>query len=413
MKGFRHLVTHVKKYGRQHQALYFLALMILFWAIFDGTTTYITPLIITERGVSKTLMGIIIGTSSVVGAIFDFIMCKVLKKAHFRQIFMLMFGLCFFYLGVLYVANSVALFVLAMAIWGIYYDLKNFGSFDFVARFVPSEEHASSFGLLQVFQATGYLIAPILAGLLIGQTVGKLPFFAALIVIGIAGMFLLRLLAEEKRSKTVELTARYNYKGMFQELKLWLSIDKIILPVLLLNTTLCIIDAFFWTVGPLLAESFRDIHPLAGFFMAAYTLPTLLVGWLVGGVTARFGKKRTAFIALLVGSGILSLIRYSHNSVMMIVIVFLASFCIAFAWPALKATFADYISETRRYEKEIEGLEDFYTNLGYVIGPMTAGIVADRVGNQATFGYLGIFGMIMALVLLKVTPRKINLPKRF
>ncbi|MFH0942576.1 MAG: MFS transporter [Candidatus Beckwithbacteria bacterium] len=412
MNDFRHLVLHIKLYGRRHQALYFLALMILFWSVFDGLTTYITPLIMTEAGLSKTLMGIIIGTSSMFGAIFDFWMCKLFKRGHFRQIFMLMFGLCALYIGALFLAKSVVLFLAAMALWGVYYDLKNFGSFDFVSRFVKEEEHASSFGVLQVFQAVGYLLAPILAGLLIGQTVGKWPFITSAIFLLIAGLFLFRLIIEEKRSNTIELRTNYNYKGIFQEIKLWLRLDKIILPVLVMSMTLCIIDAFFWTVGPLLAGSFQDIRMLAGLFMTAYTLPTLLVGWLVGGVTNRLGKKRTAFLSLLIGSGILSLIKFANHSVMVIGLVFLASICISLAWPAIKAAFADYISETRKYEKEIEGLEDFYTNLGYVIGPITAGIVADQVGNQATFSYLGLFGIVMALVLLKVTPREIRVPKR-
>ena len=405
------MLLHLRKYGRLHEALYFLALMILFWSVFDGMTTYITPLIMTEAGMSKTLIGIIIGSSSVFGAVFDFLMCKLFKHGHFRQIFMLMFGLCFAYIGILYLAKSVALFILAMALWGVYYDLKNFGSFDFVSRFVKAEEHTSSFGVLSVFQAVGYLLAPIMAGFLIGQKVGGWPFAAAAIFLAIAGLFLFRLLVEEKKSSQVELKTSYNYKGFFQEIKLWLKIDRVLLPVLLMMMTLNIIEAFFWTIGPLLAESFRDIHPLAGFFMAAYTLPTLLVGWWVGRATAKLGKKRTSYLGLLLGSLLLSLMKFIDRSVLMILDVFIASFCLAFSWPAIKAAFADYIKETRKYEKEIVGLEDFYTNLGFVIGPIMAGIIADQVGNQASFSMLGVFGVVMALLLFKITPKQINVMK--
>ena len=411
MKDFRHLLLHFKKYGRQHEALYFLALMILFWSVFDGITTYITPLIMTEAGMSKTLIGIIIGSSSVFGAVFDFLMCKLFKHGHFRQIFILMFGLSFGYIGVLYLAKGVGLFLLAMALWGVYYDLKNFGSFDFVTRFVKAEEHSSSFGVLSVFQAVGYLLAPIMAGFLIGQKVGGWPFAAAAIFLAIAGLFLFRLLVEEKKSSQAELKTSYNYKGFFQEIKLWLKIDRVLLPVLLMMMTLNIFDGFFWTIGPLLAESFKDIRPLAGFFMAAYTLPPLLVGWLIGGATAKLGKKRTSYLGLLLGSLLLSLMKFIDYSVVMILDVFIASFCLAFSWPAIKAAFADYIKETRKFEKEIVGLEDFYTNLGFVIGPILSGFLADRVGNQATFSLLGLLGVLVTLVLIKITPRKINVLK--
>ena len=411
MKDFRHLALHVRRYGKQHQALYSLALMILFWSVFDGTTTYITPLIMTEAGMTKTLIGIIIGSSSVFGAVFDFLMCRLFKRGHFRRIFMLMFGLCFAYLAVLYLAQSVALFGLAMALWGVYYDLKNFGSFDFVSRFVKVEEYTSSFGVLSVFQAVGYLLAPIMAGFLIGQTVGGWPFAAAAVFLAIAGLFLFRLLVEDKKLPHKELKTSYNYKGFFQEIKLWLKIDRVLLPVLSMMMTLNIIEAFFWTIGPLLAESFRDIHPLAGFFMTAYTLPPLLVGWLVGGATVKLGKKKVSYLGLLLGSLLLSLMKFIDQSALVILDVFIASFFIAFSWPAIRAAFADYIKETRKYEKEIEGLEDFYTNLGFVIGPILAGVIADKMGNQTAFSVLGIFGAMMALLLFKITPRQINVLK--
>ena len=408
MKDFRHLVLHIRRYGKQHQALYFLGLMILFWSIFDGMTTYVTPLVMTEAGMSKTLMGLIIGSSSVFGAIFDFLMCKIFKHGHFRQIFILMFGLCFGYIGALYLAKGVGLFLLAMGLWGVYYDLKNFGSYDFVSRFVKAEEHSSSFGLLQVFQAIGYLLAPLFAGMLIQKTVGGMPFIFSAVFLGVAGLFLLRLFAEEKKGPQEKIKICSPYKGFVHEIKRWRKLDKILLPVLLMIMVLNIMDGFFWTIGPLLAESFANYHQMAGLFMSAYTLPTLLVGWWVGGVTKKFGKKRTSFISLLLGSLVLSLINFVKHPLGVIGIVFTASLAFSLAWPALKAAFADYIKETGKYEKEIEGLEDFYTNLGFIIGPILSGFLADRVGNQMTFSLLGLLGVLLALVLIKITPRKIN-----
>ena len=405
------MVLHIKRYGKLHQALYWLVLMILFWSIFDGITTYVTPLIMTEAGMSKTMMGLIIGSSSAFGAVFDFLMCKLFKHGHFRQIFMLMFGLCFMYIGALYLAKTVVLFVVAMALWGVYYDLKNFGSFDFVSRFVEAKEHASSFGVLQVFQGVGYLLAPIIAGMLIKETVGGLPFLAALIFLMIAGIFLLRLLVEEKKTQQIELRMRYNYKGLLQEIKLWLKLDRVLLPVLIMIMMLNIIEGFFWTVGPLLAESLSGIHQLAGFFMTAYTLPSLLIGWWVGGITIRFGKKRTSYVSLLIGSLFLGLIEFIDQSVLIIADVFIASFFLSLSWPAVRAAFADYIKETGKYDKEIEGLEDFYTNIGFVVGPILAGWLADLVGNKTTFSLLGVLGVLTALVLVKITPRQINVLK--
>lgn len=405
-------MLHVKTYGRRHQGLYFLSLMILFWGIFDGITTYITPLVLTEHGMSKTVMGLIIGSSSVFGAIFDFLMCKIFKNSYFRRSFLLMFGLCIIYLIVLATASTLSLFLLAMVLWGIYYDLKNFGSFDFITRFTRPNEHSSSFGVLAVFQASGYLVAPIIAGLLIFDQVGQGPFYAAGVFLTMSFLIFLFLIFQESKYPREKIAAQYRYRGLIHEIKLWRRLDKVLLPVLILTMMLNVIDSFFWTIGPLVAESFKSIHQLAGLFIAAYELPVLLVGWFVGRINRRLGKKRTAFISLLIGSlGLMSL-NFVTEPILMVAIVFGVAMMMSLAWPSLRAAFADYISEAGKYEQEIEGLEDLFTNFGYVIGPILAGFLADKLGNTASFSVLGVIGAITALYLMKITPRKINVLKQ-
>jgi predicted MFS family arabinose efflux permease len=411
MRDLRHLMLHVKTYGRRHQALYLLALVLLFWAVFDGITTYITPLVLIEGGLSKTAMGLIYASSSVFGAGFDFIMCKVFKNSYYRRVFLAMFALSGFYLLVLASAKTLWLFLLAMVFWGIYYDLKNFGSFDFVARFTRVNEHSSSFGVLTVFQAGGYLLAPIIAGLVIGETVGSTPFVVAAIFLVTAFLILLGLMGREANYPQEKLETQYRFRGFIFELKLWKRIDRVLLPMLILTMVLNAVDAFFWTIGPILAESFTSMHQFAGLFMAAYELPALLVGWFVGSVTRKFGKKHTAFIALLTSSLLLATLGYMTEPVLIIITVFISSALSSFAWPALRSAFADYIHEAGKYEKEIEGLEDLYTNIGYVIGPAAAGFLADYLGEAKTFSVIGVVGVLAALYLLKITPKHINVIK--
>src|SRR4030042_5053659 len=107
MRDLRHLMLHVKTYGQKHQALYLLSLVILFWAVFDGITTYVTPLVLTENGMSKTVMGLIIGSSSVFGAGFDFLMCKLFKNSYYRRVFLAMFAGSALYLLVLATAKTL------------------------------------------------------------------------------------------------------------------------------------------------------------------------------------------------------------------------------------------------------------------------------------------------------------------
>jgi len=98
---------------------------------------------------------------------------------------------------------------------------------------------------------------------------------------------------------------------------------------------------------------------------------------------------------------------YQTSPLLMVITVFFSSMLMSLAWPALRAAFADYIAEAGKYEKEIEGLEDFYTNIGYVIGPALAGFLGYHLGNAKTFSVIGIVGVITALILWKMTQKKI------
>jgi len=410
MPTIKHLIEHTKQYGNKHKTLYILALMLLFWAIYDGILSFVSPLIITQAGISGTLMGIIIGTSSISGAFFDFIACRIFKNTLFRRMFLIMFILCFIYPLLLYQAKSFWMFLIAMAIWGIYYDLKNFGEFDFIGKHIQPIDHSSSFGVLQVFISLGYLLAPILAGFMIGEVVGWKPFVLSWIFLGISIIFFLGLLILTKKSKSTTINSKKSPRkiNFFMEISLWKKISKTILPVLLLTLLLNFVDAFFWTIGPLLAEEFKNMQQFSGFFMTAYSLPILFIGWFIGPLTAKYGKKKTALIGLLIGSILLIPLFIFKNFLPTIGIVFISSVFMSLAWPSINGAYADYISETKSAEKEIEGLEDFFCNLGYVIGPISAGFLFDLIGSSAAFSVLGLLGVVSAIVLLIITPKHIQ-----
>jgi len=412
MPTIKHLFLHIEKYGRSHRSLYAFSTVMLFVALFDGIICYIAPLVITESGISKTMMGIIIGSASIVGAVFDFLMCRIFKNNFYRRILIFMFAICLLQPLILWQAKTFPVFLLAMAMWGIYYDLKNFACFDFVSRETGKDEHSSSFGVIQVFQSIGYFIAPIAAGVVIGEFANWAPFATAWILISLAIVsFLILIFLKRKQPEKDIVESDYACKrfNLFMELSVWRKIGKLIMPALVLTLLINTVDGFFWTIGPILAEGFLSQKMFAGFMMAAYTLPPLFVGWFVGYFTAKFGKKRTAFFSFFIGSIILAFLPLTNSLFHTTIIIFLSSTFIALSWPAINGAYADYISESRLVEKEIEGLEDFYTNIGYIIGPISAGFLADRFGNMNAFSVLGIAGALLAFILLKFTPRKINI----
>lgn len=409
MPTLHHLNKHVNKYGFKSKPLYILSIMLMFWAIFDGLLTYVTPLVLTQAGYSETMMGIIIGTSSIAGAVFDFMLCRIFKRSNFRRIFLILFAICAVYPIILWQAKSFWVFISAMALWGVYYDLYSFGSLDFLGNYTDKEEHASSSGALQVFRSLGYLLAPIFAGFTIGEIVGWQTFALSWIFLFMAFLFFIVLIKVTKEG------VNQDHQGLAcrnlaikREFKLWERTSILLKPVLILTLLISIYDAFFWTIGPLFAESFRGMDGFDGLFLAAYELPALMVGWFIGKATIRLGKKRTAFAAFGVGSLILATLPLISSPPLAIATIFLASMFISMAIPAINGTYADYIEEAPKAEKEIEAVSDFSSNLGYVIGPITAGILADAYGDSIAFSVLSIVGVIIVIVLFRITPRNIN-----
>lgn len=400
-------VGNFRKYGKSHRMLYSISLMIFFWSLFDGIVSFITPIVITDGGLSKTMLGFILGSSSLFGALFDFFLSKVFQNVHYRRIYLLMFAICFVYPLVLWQAKTVWLYLIAMAMWGLYYDLNNWGNFDVIGRVSNENERSVNFSVLYGFKSLGYLIAPFVIGLLIGEVVNWKPFFFMSVFIALSFVFFGIALknATVSAGKTKKTKPMKSF-GIFQEILLWKKVGHILWPVLIFTMIMYTIDAFFWTIGPLFSEYFNFLHVGKGVFLAMYTLPPLFIGWGVGPLTKSFGKKKTAYISTFIGAIILASFPLIHEPVILLSLTFIASCFIAVGWPSINGAYVDYLKESPILQKEIEALEDSFTNFGYVLGPISAGILADKFGNLQAFSILGIFSASVLLLLMKFTPKK-------
>jgi predicted MFS family arabinose efflux permease len=399
-----------EKYNTYLPPVFLFALAVFFWTLFDCTLTYVTPLLMEEHDFSIGVIGLIIGTSSIVGALFDFLICKFFKNSDFRKIFMVMFAICLFYPMILSRADTVWLFLFAMAVWGVYYDLNGFGIFNFIGRYTKKDDHASSFGVVQIFRSLGSMLAPMLAGLVIAMAIDWRLFAMAWFFLGVGFVFFLILLFLMRKNYVADRVHQKTQRGksFSSEIHLWKKLGKVMTPVLCVTFFLSVVDAFFWTLAPLYVETI-DFGKFGGLFLTAYILPSLFVGWFVGYITRRFGKKRTALIGILISSTILVSFVHISDSLFAILIIFFAACFSSVSLPAISAAYADYISEAPQVDGEIEGIEDVSLNSGYVVGPILAGLLAQFLGIAGAFSVLGLIGVVLAGILLAVTPKSITI----
>jgi len=390
----------------KNRLIYTFGAMTLFFMLFEGMTSYILPITITDQGLSKTMLGIILAAAAVSGAFFDFAIYKIFKEAHYRRLFIVMFASAAFYLFLVWIANAFLLFLAAMAIWGFFYDLKSFGTIDFVSRYSKKNAVAGNFGIIQTFQAIGYLLAPLIAGFLIVDYLGWQPFAAAAVFLLIAAFFLAMLFFEARKSREfLPPHEHHSSKGFLHELFAWRKTGSALLPIFLLGSFATIIDSFYMALGPLVAESL-PLEPFDGIFMFAYYLPPLLIGGLVGAIASRFGERNSALFGLLVGAAILSTFAFISSSFAIIAAVFLSACFTGLVIPLVQSSYAHAIRAAPKSKKEIQELGDFASNFGYIIGPIAAGVLADAFGTLAAFSALGVAGVVFAGVLFLMVKGK-------
>lgn len=400
------LRSHIPRY-KADSPLFSVGIMIFFFVIFDGVLMYLAPIIITGAGISESLMGLIIGSSSIAGMFFDFVLCRIIKESHYRRMFLFMLVLAALYPLFLFGGTTITIYLIAMAVWGFYYDFYNMGTLDFVERTADPKEHVSNFGVLRAFEGLGYLLAPF-AGSVLLLLLHPGPRMLAVLAVPLIISFLfyiiivLRPVGERDEYNGV---VRKDVLTFLTEMHLWKKLGAVLLPILALTLTINMVDSAIWTFGPIFSEHVGATNGFSGgVFMTAYALPPLLVGWIVGVIARRLGMKRTAQGAIAVGSLLLMSVGMVTSPILLIALIFVASFSLAIGWPSINAIYTEHIRRTPVYRKEIETLQDLFTNVGDTSGPIVGGYMAQYLGFTHTFVALGVVGVIIALFLFMVTP---------
>lgn len=385
--------------------IFMLSLSIFFWTLFDSILGYVVPIMMQEQDIPIETIGLIIGVSSVFGALFDFVIGNIFKNATFRRVFIAMFALCMVHPLVLWQAKTIWMFLIAMAIWGIYYDMYYFGVFNFIGHFTKKKDHATNFGIIQTFRSLGLVAAPIFAGSIIAKTIDWTVFFYSWVFLVIGVIFFVQLLTVMKKKTPAHherLTTKRRRNPLI-EIKLWKKLVRLMTPALFVTFYICVVNAFFWTLAPLFNDGTGTNH-FNGLLLAAFSLPALFFSSFVGKITNRFGKKRTAIVGIFISSLFLASFVFFSDPIILIAIVFISSSFMSISSPAIDAVYADYMTESQNVDNEIEGIEDLLVNLGFVVGPISAGLLAGYFSISTSFSIIGLIGVLLALILFIISP---------
>lgn len=387
------------------------SLIIFLVSVGDAIMSYLSPIYI-EKHVSNTLiMGLVISFSSLVGFLFDLYIPKLFSgKGYSFFSWVTIIAAIMFPVFFILFPPVIAVFLLGMAAWGIYYEFLHFSQFHFISRFLPVNQFARGWGILTAFKSAAYLVGPLIAVLVIPKGF-DLSFSSAFLFFTAASLALWIFNRAIPKKHPSPFTIAPTKLPISHVIKVWSILWKKIWPLYIFLFFLSVIDSTFWTIGTILSETLRADSFIGGLLLPAYSLPALFISLFAQKVAGPVGKKRAAFITAAIAGVILLPIGFISSAPVLVAIVFFASLFLSLSFPEIFAVFEDYVKRLGRSGDEMIGLQSSAVSLSYILGPVIIGALADWLGPQMTFTIVGLILVLISLLAIIIVPRKIRLPE--
>lgn len=370
--------------------------------------SFTAPYVISLHTQSVAMMGIIIGSSSFIGLLVDLIVSETHRNKGFA-----------FFLRYVFIFASVCSLILllfppmpfwffiAMACWGIYFDMMRFANFKAVYSMSKPDDYAYAWGAIEESRYLSYVFGPLIALelLVLGE---KLNFQVVLGLLLISSLLIQILTIKGKRYNKEEKLPKLGFR---HELAVIKSVLKKIWPIYLFLLSMFILDAAFWTVGILLGVELSETTALGKFVMLAYSWPGVVVALFAGRLAHYFDKTKAALIAGVAGSLLLFVGLGLFPAEAIFFVILISSTLFALVWPEIFATLEDFTLKYSEYRSEVVGIGDSASNLGYVIGPILAGILSTRVGNAQALMLISMIPLSVGLAALVLVMRASSIQK--
>ena len=384
---------------------------VLFFIYFsDALLSYWVPVFIQDTTNSAVWMGFILGFSSIVGLLADIVLPQMFKNVSSVKLIILAAVTSFAFSGFMLSATwfpYVFVFLIGMAVWGIYYEFLGFATQQFVANSVPSALHASTWAFISTFRSLAYTLGPFVAGLLLKWGDRQMIIFA--ITLAVVGYYLILLFG---MTKSVEEKVSFKHINFTAEVGHWIALFWRVWPVVVLSLLVGTVEAIFWTVGAVYADMLSETSWLGGLFLSVYMAPSLFMGFWVMRLNIVSGKKRKATMSLAASGLLLAMLGISDSVFLILLLVFISSCLSAFSYPLIDAVYSDVIARMGRQRLHLVGLTNSATSVSYIIGPMLGGLIASQFGEKMTFSVVGGAMSVMCLMLFFVLPKKLKLPQK-
>ena len=378
----------------------------------DGIMSYVAPVFVEDVVHNPLIMGLVLSSSSVFGIVCDFVFPNVFRaKHHLFFLWNTVLIAMLFPAVFLFFPHALPSFILAMAVWGIYFEFMTFSNAYFIEAFITLNRHGLAWGILSTFRSLSYFIAPLIAPILLDSGQAH-PLLTSMLLLGTGlGAIILfqRFFPNKKRLIVTEVvTKRYSAR---KELAIWRILMKKLWPLYIFVLSIFILEASMMSIGVLATEDLRQQSFIGGMFLAAHALPNLFTGLLVQKLGLRFGKKRLAFTCGSIGGVLLFTATLMPTPPLLVGMVFIAACFTSITYPAVQAAIQDYTTRLGLYGGEMIGINNSSGSLGYIIGPVLAGALGLSFGSVRAIGIIGLLFAFVSVLNFILVPRKLHMPQ--
>jgi MFS family permease len=359
------------------------------------------------------MMGIMMSFSSLLGFLADLVFPQIFRRVTERRMVMLAISSVLMTAGILLWTTHfpmVALFLIAMGIWGLYYEFLYFGMSQFVARIAPVTQRSGVWSVIGVIKSVAYFIGPLIGSwLFVWQGNLVIIFvYAALAFVSYTVWLMVKFKKSENKPEDDKEVEGFSLRD---EIEHWRVLFRHVWPILLVSYLLGLVDATFWTTGVVFSDVLVKKSWEGGLFVSAYIMPAIFIGFVVARLGIYKGKKKLAEIFLLLSGLFMAGLGLVSVTMELVILALLIGIVSSFAWPMVNAVYSDILARMGREQKHMTGMASSMVNLSYITGPVIAGFAANRIGEQKTMMWMGVFVSLVAVILLIVTPRKLKLPQ--
>lgn len=381
----------------------------LLWSTANGIIEFVFPTYLKSIGQSYIMIGLLLSMASISAILLD-LPFGVLSDHYSRKKLMILglilsplFGILIFIFK-----NNITLLLLFL-LWGLAYQLWQVPRDAYFASLTKKKTRTETYGLSNEFEGIGYTLGPLIGGILLSRygfmsiTVSYTLFiFLAILVI-----FFIKKRHNGNTQLKKELIHSFQYKKVLNTEFKYLSI-KGIKTVLAFALLIAVFDAIVWTLEPLLYNSLELTHEFGALILAAFSLPQIIFSVPAGKIARKIGKVNSLTIGLVVTATSLMAFSQFKNPMILVLLAVTGASGMAIIYPSIQSILVDL--SYRKTKGKLLGLWNLMLDIGYVIGPILAGISAEIVGIHNTFGLYGI--VIIGSILLGQNLRKL-IPDNF